>query len=216
MSVLEEVEQFKKQQEEVTAGNQSVAETNIRENADLKATEGAMVAVTNNELTTESVIKDKKQELLKSNEFQKLAAQGAQAEASSELGQKAAEIKERNVQTAEKEFDVETRKRRLERLQSQLDLQHKYEMGIIKADGEHKAMLDARKKIEEKYGYLYDKDKDGGLVKFSYSKVVNRIREFVRNVDRLDTGIKKLLKWAIIIGVAIVAITLLKRYGILA
>jgi len=167
------------------------------------------------ELTTGDVIKEKKQELLKSTDFQKLASQGAFAEAHSELSEKAAEIKVRNIQTAEKEFDVDTRKRRLERLQAQLDLQHKYDMGIIKADGEHKAMLDARKKVEEKYGYLYDKDKDGKLMKFSYSKVINKVREFVRNVDRLDTGIKKIFKWAIIVGFVLLTVVLLKKYGII-
>ena len=94
----------------------------------------------------------------------------------------------------------------MNRLNAEMDLQHKYNMSMIKANGEHNQMLDRRKKMVEKYGYLYDNkehtiayDGEGKQYNvpkdFSYSETVNRFRQFGRNVSKLDKPVLETIKW---------------------
>ena len=175
---------------------------------------------------TTDLLRDKKTELLKSEEVQKLGEMAAKEDIKADFKSEAARINQKNIDTAEREFDNETRQRRLDRLNAEMDLQHKYNMSMIKANAEHNQMLDKRKKMVEKYGYLYDnketitaQDGEGNEYKvpkdFSYSVVVNKIRQFGRNVSKLDKPILQTIKWFLILGIGIALIFILKGLGIL-
>lgn len=162
--------------------------------------------------------------LLKTDTIIKHANIIASEDIKADLAKAGAEIHKKNIETAETQFETETREQRLKQLKAELTLDHRYKMSIIEANGKHKAMLDMRKKLVEKYSYLYETknilDKDGNiigteLVDFSYSKFVNQIRTFTRNISKLDTTIKKLLKWVIIIGGGIAIIAILKAFNII-
>ena len=138
----------------------------------------------------------------------------------------AARINQKNQDTAETEFETETRKRRLERLQKEQDLQHKYNMSMIEQNGKHLQMLDKKKKMVEKYGYLYDSkqttvayDSEGKQynvpIDFSYSETVNKFREFGRNISKLDRPILQTIKWILIGGLLIAGFFILKKMGII-
>ena len=165
--------------------------------------------------TAFSVVEEQTQTLLNTPEVKKYAAITAEQDIKADLAAKAADINKKNIETAETQFDTETRELRLKQCKAKLALDHKYEMSILTENGKHKQMLDYRKKLAEKYGYLYDKDEKGELIDFSYSAIVNKIRTFTRNVSKLDTTIKKAFKWIFIIGIVAIAITLLKNYQII-
>lgn len=165
--------------------------------------------------TALDVVSTKEQELLRSEEIGKAANLIGQEKIKSELASKAAEIKSKNADTAEKEFETETRSRRLKQLNAKLDLEHKYEMSIIKENGEHYAMLDKRKKLEGKYGYLYSKNEDKTLKDFSYSKFVNRIKSLTNSLRQLDKSFLQLLKYIVIGGLIVGGVLLLKYFKIL-
>ena len=175
---------------------------------------------------TVDLLQTKKKELLQGEEANNLGTLIATEDIKSNFASEASRINQRNVETAERELDTKTRQRRLDRLNAELDEQHKYNMAMIKQNGLHKQMLDKRKKLVEKYGYLYDNketvlavDSEGEEYQvpkdFSYSVIVNRFRQFGRNISKLDRPLLQTIKWALIIGVVVGGIFLLKRFGIL-
>lgn len=200
-----------------------------------------------NKKTSLGVIKEQTQKVLNSEDAIRaataLGAEGVKAD----FAEEAARINKQNIETAEKEFDTETRKLRLEQLEAELKRQHQHNMAMLEQNAKHQEMLDKRKKMEEKYGYLYEqetietkdyiikKDEKGNVMKdengedikeeviktitrpkdFCYSDRVNRIRTFTRNISRLDTTVKKIIKWIFIIGIGTVAIILLKKFNVL-
>lgn len=176
---------------------------------------------------TLALINDEKKQVLNSAEAKSKANILATEDIKSTMAEEAEKIKRRNVETAEKLFDTETRKRRLERLNQEMDLQHKYDMSMIRQNGEHKKMLDRRKKLVEKYGYLYDMkpenciqavDGHGEIYNvpkdFSYSEGINKFRQFGRNISKLDKPILQTIKWIAIIGACVGAYFLLRWIGI--
>lgn len=193
---------------------------------EMKNANNALVPKTETVPETTDLLRDKKTELLKSEEVQKLGEMAAKEDIKADFKSEAARINQKNIDTAEREFDNETRQRRLDRLNAEMDLQHKYNMSMIKANAEHNQMLDKRKKMVEKYGYLYDnkeaitaQDGEGNEYKvpkdFSYSVVVNKMRQFGRNISKLDKPILQTIKWFLIFGIGIALIFILKGLGIL-
>lgn len=198
--------------------------------------------------TSFEVIGEQTQVVLQSDAVRQAATLLGSEGVKADFAEEAARINEQNIRTAEREFDTETRQLRLEQLKAELTRQHKHNMEMLEQNARHQEMLDKRKKLEEKYGYLYEmervqtvewitkKDDKGNVLRdehgdeikekvekfiekpkdFCYSERVNRIRTFTRNISRLDTTIKKIIKWFFIIGIGTVAIILLKKFGILA
>ena len=175
---------------------------------------------------TVDLLQTKKKELLQGEEANNLGTLIATEDIKSNFASEASRINQRNVETAERELDTKTRQRRLDRLNAELDEQHKYNMAMIKQNGLHKQMLDKRKKLVEKYGYLYDNketvlavDSEGEEYQvpkdFSYSVIVNRFRQFGRNISKLDRPLLQTIKWALIVCVVVGGVFLLKRFGIL-
>lgn len=160
--------------------------------------------------TANDILIKKEQELLLSEEVGKAATIIGQEKIKSELASKAADIKSKNADIAEKEFETETRSRRLKQLIAKLDLEHKYEMSIIKENGKHYAMLDKRKKKEEKYKYLYKENET-----FSYSEFVNKVKSFANSLRQMDKSFLQILKYVLICGIIVGTIALLKHFGIL-
>lgn len=165
--------------------------------------------------STTFVVDSKIKELLDNPKVQEFISITAEEGIKADLAAIAAGIRQKNIETAEKEFDTETRTLRLKQCKEKLNLDHKYEMSILADNAKHKQMLDKRKKLEEKYGYLYERDEQGNIVDFSYSETVNKIRAFVRNVSKLDVAVKKALKWLFISVVIITVFALLKRFQII-
>lgn len=177
---------------------------------------------------TLELLSNKKKEILKSEDANKMGTLIATEDIKSNFASEASRINQKNVETAEKEFDTKTRQRRLERLNKELDEQHKYNMEMIKQNGQHQQMLDKRKKLVEKYGYLYNSkeeectkayDSEGKeyLVPkdFSFSPAVNKIRQFGRNISKLDRPLLQTIKWVLIGGAVALVIFLLKKFGII-
>lgn len=182
------------------------------------------VAVVDKKNNTLNLVSNRKDKLLCGDNAKKVADVFANEEMKAEFSEKGAEIHKKNVNTAETEFKTETREQTLKQLRAELSLDHKYKMSMIEANGKHKAMLDHREKMVQKYSYLYETedilDKDDNiigskLIDFSYSEIVNKVRQFTRNVSKLDTTVKKVLKWAVIIGAGVAIIAILKAFNII-
>lgn len=191
-------------------------------------TEVAVKPAESNQTSVMDVVKDKENELLQTKEVQELGRRCGEERIKSDLAKEASEIRKRNVQTAESLYETETRELRLKHLRAQLNRQHKYEMDTLEQDARHTQMLNKRRKQVEKFLYLYNSAPDnmvevvdgkGEKYKvpkdFSYSDFVNRFRQLGRNLSKLDKPILQTIKWAIIIGVGIGIIFLLKRFGII-
>lgn len=191
-------------------------------------TEVAVKPAESNQTSVMDVVKDKENELLQTKEVQELGRRCGEERIKSDLAKEASEIRKRNVQTAESLYETETRELRLKHLRAQLNRQHKYEMDTLEQDARHTQMLNKRRKQVEKFLYLYNNapenmvevvDGKGEKYKvpkdFSYSDFVNRFRQLGRNLSKLDKPILQTIKWAIIIGVGIGIIFLLKRFGII-
>lgn len=176
-----------------------------------------------------SLIKQEEKELLDTKEMKELGRKFSEERVKSDLSAEASRIRAKNIQTAENEFENETRELRLKHNRELLKKQHQYDMQVLEQDAKHTQMLEKRRKLVEKYGYLYDcspekcvKCYDGKgneyLVPkdFSYSPFVNKLRQFGRNVSKLDKPLLQTLKWFIIAGVVVGGIFLLKRLGILS
>lgn len=191
-------------------------------------TEVAVKPAESNQTSVMDVVKDKENELLQTKEVQELGRRCGEERIKSDLAKEASEIRKRNVQTAESLYETETRELRLKHLRAQLNRQHKYEMDTLEQDARHTQMLNKRRKQVEKFLYLYNSapenmvevvDGKGEKYKvpkdFSYSDFVNRFRQLGRNLSKLDKPILQTIKWAIILGVGIGIIFLLKRFGII-
>lgn len=191
-------------------------------------TEVAVKPAKSNQTSVMDVVKDKENELLQTKEVQELGRRCGEERIKSDLAKEASEIRKRNVQTAESLYETETRELRLKHLRAQLNRQHKYEMDTLEQDARHTQMLNKRRKQVEKFLYLYNSapenmvevvDGKGEKYKvpkdFSYSDFVNRFRQLGRNLSKLDKPILQTIKWAIILGVGIGIIFLLKRFGII-
>lgn len=179
------------------------------------------------EIEIHDLIKGKEKELLCTQEFQDLSQKIGEENIKAQLSKEATRIRQENIETAEKEFENETRKLRLEYLKEELKKDHTYKMKIIEKDAKYKQMLDKRKKMFGKYGYLYSnnpskmievEDSDGKKYKipedFSFSILVNKIRQFGRNLSKLDKPVLQTIKWIFLIGVGSGIIFLLKKFNI--
>ena len=175
---------------------------------------------------TSLVLREKKKQVLSSEEVNQIANRIAAEDIKADFANEAARINKKNMDAAEQELDNRTRQRKLQRLNAELDLQHKYNMSMIKQNGEHQQMLDKKKKLVEQYGYLYDwnktvKAKDGENNEyevpydFSYSKTVNRFREFGRNISKLDKPLLQTIKWILILGGCVLGFFVFKWTGVI-
>lgn len=175
---------------------------------------------------TAIMLQEKKKQVLKSEEIQKAGNLLANEDIKSDFANEAARIQEKNVNAAELNLKNKKRKRQIDREEAESQLEHKYKMDEIQRNGEHKKMLDKRKKLVEKYGYLYDNEKlttaidgDGKEYKvpkdFSYSNFVNKFRQFGRNMSKLDKPLLQTIKWVLIVGVVVLGIFILKWTGII-
>lgn len=175
---------------------------------------------------TSLMLQEKKKEVLKSEEIQKAGNILANEDIKSDFANEAARIQKKNVDAAELNLKNKKRKRQIDREEAESQLEHKYKMDEIQRNGEHKKMLDKRKKLVEKYGYLYDNEKlttaidgDGKEYKvpkdFSYSNAVNKFRQFGRNISKLDKPLLQTIKWVLIIGGIVLGIFILKWTGII-
>lgn len=175
-----------------------------------------------------SIVKQEENELLKTEEFSKISKKFGEERIKSDLSAEASRIRRKNIETAESEFENETRELRLKHLKSEMELEHKYNMSTLDKDSKHKQMLAYRRKLVEEFSYLYNckpedcvtcYDQNGEAYKvpkdFSYSKTVNKIRQFGRNVSKLDRPILQTIKWVLIIGAGIGAYFILKSLGVL-
>lgn len=180
------------------------------------------------EVEIHDLIKGKEKELLGTQEFQDLSQKIGEENIKAQLSKEATRIRQENIETAEKEFENETRKLRLEYLKEELKKDHTYKMKIIEKEAKYKQMLDKRKKMFGKYGYLYSnnptkmievEDSDGKKYKipedFSFSILVNKIRQFGRNLSKLDKPVLQTIKWIFLIGVGSGIIFLLKKFNII-
>lgn len=174
------------------------------------------------------LIKEQEKSLMETKEVQDLGRKFSEERIKSDLSAEASRIRRKNIETAENEFENETRELRLKHLKAELEKEHAHNMRTLDDDAKHSQMLERRKKMVEKYGYLYDNnpekqieavDSKGVTYKvpkdFSYSNGINRIRQFGRNISKLDKPIVQTIKWVAIIGCAVLVVFLLKRFGIL-
>lgn len=174
------------------------------------------------------LIKDQEKSLMETKEVQELGRKFSEERIKSDLSAEASRIRRKNIETAENEFENETRELRLKHLKAELEKEHAYNMKTLDDDAKHSQMLERRKKMVEKYGYLYNNspenqidavDSKGEVYKvpkdFSYSNGINKIRQFGRNVSKLDRPVLQTIKWVAIIGIGGLAIFLLKHFGIL-
>lgn len=173
------------------------------------------------------LIGQKEEELLKTDNVQTMSQTVAEEKIKSDLAEEAVRIESKNQDLAEKKFATETKELRLKQLKEAMKLQHSYEMKTIKDNEKHRIMLDKRQKLIEKYGYLYeqqtyeDVDENGNKItksrpkNFSYSVIGNSIRTFTRNLQSLDTTVRKFFKWVLFIGLGVAVIWLLRYYGII-
>ena len=175
-----------------------------------------------------SIVKQEENELLKTEEFSKISKKFGEERIKSDLAEEASRIREKNIKTAEREFGTETRELRLKHLKAEIELEHKYNMSTLDKDSRHKQMLAYRKKLVEQYAYLYDCRPENCVTAyddkgepyqvpkdFSYSKGVNKVRQFGRNVSKLDRPILQTIKWVLIIGAIIGGFFILKGTGVL-
>ena len=175
-----------------------------------------------------TLIKEQEKALMETKEVQDLGKKFSEERIKSDLSAEASRIRRKNIETAENEFENETRELRLKHLKAELEKEHAYNMKTLDDDAKHSQMLERKKKMVQKYGYLYDNrpenqidalDSKGEVYKvpkdFSYSNGINRIRQIGRNISKLDKPILQTIKWIAIVGIGGLAIFLLKRFGIL-
>lgn len=175
-----------------------------------------------------SIVKQEENELLKTEEFSKISKKFGEERIKSDLSAEASRIRRKNIETAEQEFENETRELRLKHLKAEMELEHKYNMSTLDKDSKHKQMLAYKRKLVEQYSYLYDCKPENMVTvfddkgepyqvpkDFSYSKGVNKVRQFGRNISKLDRPILQTIKWVLIIGAGIGAFFILKGLGVL-
>lgn len=183
-------------------------------------------AKTNDGDDTAIMLQEQKKQALTSAEVQKAGNILANEDIKSDFANKAANIESKNMDAAELNLKNKKRKRQIDREEEESKLEHEYKMAEIRRNGEHKKMLDKRKKMVEKYAYLYNQehmtkaiDGDGNEYAvpkdFSYSKTVNEFRQFGRNVSKLDKPLLQTIKWVCIIGGIVLGVFILKWTGII-
>lgn len=171
-------------------------------------------------------LKIKKNEALKSGEAQQIGNRIATEDVRADFANAAAKVTEKNVNAAELNLKNKKRKRQIDREEAESQLEHEYKMKEIKRNGEHKQMLDKRRKLVEKYGYLYSQehitkavDGDGNEYvvpkDFSYSNAVNKFRQFGRNISKLDRPFLQTIKWIAILGGIVLGVLILKWTGVI-
>lgn len=182
----------------------------------------------NNQSGVMALVEKQQNTLLSSKEFEEISKKFGEEKIKSELAEEASKIKAKNQETAERDFETETRELRLKHLKEQLKREHKYNMDTLDRDAKHSQMLDRRRKLVEKYGYLYDCSSENTMVvkdgknqgynvpkDFSYSNIVNKFRKFGRDISKLDRPFLQTLKWIVILGLITLGYLILKKYGIL-
>lgn len=175
-----------------------------------------------------TMVKQEEENLLKTEEVIKLGKRVSEERIKSDVSAEASRIRTKNIETAENEFKNETRELKLKHLKAEMNLQHKYNMETLDKDARHKQLLARRKKLVEKYGYLYNMDENNCVTcydeedkpykvpkDFSYSPFVNRVRQFGRNMSKLDRPVLQTIKWVIIGGLIVGAYFILKKTGII-
>lgn len=180
--------------------------------------ENLIVAQTQNVVSdaspTTGLLRQKLSDVLADDSIQSQSATVARNKVATDLETATVLTDEQKVRNEEIALDNAISRLRLKHKEAEETRRHKYLMAQLKADGEHEAMLDRRKKMEEKYGYLYKQDANGKPIDFSYSKVVNSLRTLARNFDRLDKPFKTFIKILIFGGLIVGAIALLKYFNI--
>lgn len=174
------------------------------------------------------IVKKEEDSLVNSDQFAEISKKVSEERIKADLSAEASRIRSKNLETAENELQNETRELRLAHLKEELKLAHKYNMETLKKDEKHRQMLSKRKKMVEKYGYLYDFKQENCMTAyddkgqpfsvpndFSYSTIVNKIRQFGRNISKLDRPILQTIKWFLIIGVGVGIYFILKSIGII-
>lgn len=182
----------------------------------------------NHDTDVMKLIREQESTLMETKEVQELGRKFGEERIKSDLSAEASRIRRKNIETAENEFENETRELRLKHLKAELEKEHAYNMKTLDDDARHSQMLERRKKMVQRFGYLYDNrpenqidvlDSKGEIYKvpkdFSYSNSVNRIRQFGRNISKLDKPILQTIKWIAIIGIGALGLFLLKKFGIL-
>lgn len=176
----------------------------------------------------QDLIKDKKRELLQTKDIQNLSQTVGEEDIKAQLSKEAVRIRSENIESAEKDFETETRQLRLDYLKEELKKDHTYKMKIIEKNSKYKQMLDKRRKMFGKYGYLYNcdpnhmiemEDGDGNKYSipqdFSFSLFVNKIRQFGRNLSKLDKPVLQTIKAIFFVGIGIGVLYILKKFNIL-
>lgn len=174
------------------------------------------------------IVKKEEDSLVNSDQFAEISKKVSEERIKADLSAEASRIRSKNLETAENELQNETKELRLTHLKEELKLAHKYNMETLRKDEKHRQMLSKRKKMVEKYGYLYDFKEENCITAyddkgkpflvpndFSYSTTVNKIRQFGRNISKLDRPILQTIKWVLIIGVGVGIYFILKSIGIL-
>lgn len=182
----------------------------------------------NNDTSIMSLIKEQEDTLMQTKEVQELGRKFGEERIKSDLSAEASRIRRKNIETAENEFENETRELRVKHLKAELAKAHANRMKSLDADAKHSQMLEKRKKLVQKYGYLYDNKPENQIdvldsknetykvpKDFSYSSFVNKVRQFGRNISKLDKPILQTIKWVAIIGIGALGLFLLKKSGIL-
>ena len=172
-------------------------------------------AVVTNVQPTTSLLQQKLTDVLGDENIQSQSADVARHKVETDLETATVLTDEQKVRNEQIALDNAISRLKLKHKEAEEIRRHKYAMAQLKADGEHEAMLDKRKKMEEKYGYLYKLDQNGKPIDFSYSTVVNVLRTIARNFERLDQPIKTVFKFVFFGGLIFGAIALLKYFNIL-
>lgn len=174
------------------------------------------------------VVKNKENELLKGEYIESVSKKISEERIKADIFQEAVRIQEQNITTAENEFENETRELKLKNRKAELNLQHKYNMDNINKNAKFKQMLSKRKKLVIKYSYLYefqpenciklvDENDEEYLAPkdFSFSLSVNLIRQFGRNISKLNKPILQFIKTTITVGSIVIGYLLLKKLGVI-
>lgn len=103
-----------------------------------------------------NVVKQEEDSLVNSEQFAEISKKVGEERIKADLSAEASRIRTKNLETAENELKNETHELRLAHLKEELKLAHKYNMETLQKDEKHRQMLSKRKKLVEKYGYLYD------------------------------------------------------------
>ena len=181
-----------------------------------------------NQTNVMQVVKEEENKLLNTKELQEIGRKFGKERIKSDLAEEASKIRARNQETAQRDFETETKELRLKHLKEQLNRQHKYDMDTLEDYAKHTQMLDRRRKLVEKYGYLYN-NAESNLVDcfdgknqpykapkdFSYSPFVNKFRQLGRNISKLDKPMLQSIKWILILGAVVAGVFLLKKFNIL-